>query len=261
MNSPALRFQKPVVFLIGGNRGAGKNTFASVLRTPSDQDTEFKFNVFTSGVCIFTGQSRLSRYHVAIEDSVLSRTENYVELSFARVLKEHVATLLGIPFDEVEAMKDLPLSSEILEKYSSEGGFEKQTLEWFQQPESSSPTLRDILIDVASKILKNDPQFYARTLFEQMIQPTLGKPNPAIFLITDWRYKAEYKFYMDLKLQGLIELLTCRVISDTAPSVHVPSERDLDDFSPNFIVQPCTHTQSPVYIFNDTDYHLFHCTG
>lgn len=246
-----MNFQKPIIVLIGGNRGAGKNTFSNVLRTPLSQKPEFNFNVFTSGICISTKQSLLTPYQLGIEDAVLSRTQKYIEVSFARVLKQHVATLLDIPFDEIETMKDIPLPPEVLEKYSTE---------WFQQPESSSPTLRDVLIDVAARILKNDPQFYARTLFEQMIMPTLEHSAPSIFLITDWRYKAEYNYYLNLKLQGTIDLLTCRVVSDTAPSVPVPSERDLDDFSPNFIIQPCSHTRHSVYFFNGTDYYWFYCT-
>lgn len=230
--------KKPTIVLIGGNRGAGKNTFAAVLRKSEYEITNFQFALFSQ------------RPFETMESSLLA-ADSYTELSFARVLKQYVADVLSILFEEIESLKDKPLAPDVLEKYS---------LEWFQQPESQSPTLRDVLIDVAARNLTSDPGFYARTLFEQTITSMIENNPSSVFLITDWRYKAEWEFYKNLETQGIIELRTCRIMNKDAPPVFVPSERNLDDFTPHYIVKPLSQLDSITTIFNKIKYYIFHYT-
>jgi hypothetical protein len=231
-----MALERPTVVLIGGNRGAGKNTFADTLCTPVGDKTDFRFDIF----CISS-----------IIGSTFSfpRSSQYVQLSFAQSLKKHVASLVGIPFETVEALKDQPMTPTMLENYSSS---------WFQPPESSAPTLRDALIDTAAKALVHNPTFYASTVYEQEI---VSSRSGSVFLITDWRYKAEYYYFKTLEQQGRIKLHTCRVINKNAQPIDVPSERNLDGHLPQYIIQPSQQSVSTIILYYGAAYHLFHFTG
>lgn len=180
------------VILIAGNKGSGKNTFASVLRGVR---TDCGFKIYS--------EHDPPRFTFPISE--------YHEFSFAGVLKKKVADILNMTVDELDSMKDKPLP-------------DCSAYTWFGEKPAGTPTGRDILIDEALRVRTNDPSFYVRTVYEEL------KEVDGVSLITDWRYKNELEY-----LQQFVDVVTVRVESNFAPPAFVPSERDLDDLSFDFI--------------------------
>lgn len=229
---------RSTVVLIGGNRGAGKNTFATTLRLSKSESSVFRFDIFAL--------SNLIGFTFPFE-----QTPSYVELSFAHVLKETVAKRLEISLEDVERTKDLPLDPEMLQKYESKNV-------WFSKPKKDFITVRDILIDEAASVLALQPEFYARTVYLNHIR---NSKEGKTFLITDWRYHHEHDFFERLRQRGEINLVTVRIINENAPPVETPSERNLDDFIPQYIAIPSFQVKAAVKLYNAAMYHCFQFIG
>ena len=93
-------------------------------------------------------------------------------------------------------------------------------------------TVRQFLIEDSyeNKLINNDPAFWIRLL----VQPII-KEQPPFFVISDWRYKAEYDHLKFVFPDA--ELLKVRVSrSSVVPSTD-PSEHELDDERFNFVIQ------------------------
>jgi energy-coupling factor transporter ATP-binding protein EcfA2 len=206
-------FKKKKIILIAGNKGSGKNTFSNVLQLIRKD-------------CGFKIYSKSTSSHSFEKSSDL-----YIEASFAGILKEKVANILGISLNELDELKDKPLSQEILERL-------KSSYYWFSES-PSTPTARDVLIDEALRVRTTDPTFYVRCVVE-LIQPLSSEK---CILITDWRYKNELEFLEQFK--DIFEIITVRMESLTAPPVFVPSERDLDNLSFDFICQRIGEDMNP----------------
>lgn len=233
----------PTVVLIGGNRRAGKNTFAQVLRTRLKKN-DYWFDVFSKPGAIENSTEFFKSFSSPPSWSSSSAPSfQYTQASFAEILKENVAGMLEISVEEVESLKDSPMTPLMLLKCPQR---------WFHPPEHNPPTVRDVLIDTAARILHENKFFYAEKLFSHKISPN-KKPN-TVFLITDWRYKHEYQYYKELEDKGIINLFTIRVLNKKAPVIQTSSERDLDDFSPQFIARPSEQSTFSIEIFNDHPY-------
>lgn len=250
-NDDWLEQDRPIVILIGGNRRAGKNTFASVL-SQKEQTKAIKFNVFTNDI-----KSR---------DLFSDLPFNYNECSFAQILKENLAEKIAISLEEVELLKDQPMSQEMLANYGSD---------WFQIPETDQPTIRDALIDTAARKLKENQNYYAEQLYQSKILPKIKEKS--VFLVTDWRYKAEYFYFKRLAVNAIIDLYTIRIINQNAPDLQVPSERDLDDdfnhdpntikdrvldaILPFFITMPVEQSPEKIQIYKGGHYNYITTIG
>jgi len=231
----------PTVVLIGGNRRAGKNTFANVLKTRSKKN-EYWFDVYRRPHAVETIPEFFKSFLLTSSSSI-APSFNYIDASFAEILKENVAAMLEITVAEVESLKDSSMTPLMLLKCPQK---------WFHPPEHNPPTIRDVLIDTAARMLDENKFFYAEELFRRKISPN-KKPN-AVFLITDWRYKHEYQYYKDLQDKGVINLFTVRVLNKKAPVIQTSSERDLDDFNPQFIVKPSEQSDFTIALFNEQPY-------
>jgi hypothetical protein len=226
------------VILIGGNRGAGKNTFAATLRGSKHESSLFRFDVFAL--------SSLIGFTYPFETNPV-----YTELSFAHVLKESVAKKLGIPHEDVERLKDVPMSPEMLQSCESKH-------RWFQKPDKEDLTVRDVLIDEAASTLARNPPFYAKTVYEKHIRDA---PSGKTFLITDWRYHHEYEYFRQFEKLGKIKIITIRIINENAPPVDTPSERNLDNFITQYVAVPGYQSASSVHIQNGAVYHYYQVVG
>lgn len=235
----------PTVVLIGGNRRAGKNTFAEVLKTRFKKKDHW-FDVFSKPGAVESSTEFFKAFSSSPSSSSPSSSApsfHYIQASFAEILKENVAGMLEISVEEVESLKDSPMTPLMLLKCPQR---------WFHPPEHNPPTVRDVLIDTAARILHENKAFYAERLFSRKI--SLNKKPDTVFLITDWRYKHEYQYYKELEDKGIITLFTIRVLNKNAPVIQTSSERDLDDFSPQFIARPSEQSTCSIEIFNDQPY-------
>lgn len=211
------------IILIAGNKGSGKNTFSNVLRGLLP-DCGFK---------IYSSRETSDTTHKFIKSSAL-----YLETSFAGVLKDKVASILNVSLQELDSLKDTPLSVELLDNL-------EKTYKWFGEKPSSTPTARDVLIDEALRVRTMDPTFYVRTVYENLLQ---NFPEGKCVLVTDWRYKNELEFLK--QFEDSLDIVTVKIESKAAPPVFVPSERDLDDLSFDFICHRASDLSPP-----PIDYH------
>lgn len=206
----------PIVVLICGYRGSGKNTFASVLQK-EEKSKDFKFTLFD--------KDELSGYPLVLSKEPF----DYKEVSFAYSLKMEVGDLLGMSISEIDEQKDIPFDS----PREIDGIV-------FNTP-------RDVLIHVAKLKRDKDPDYFAKLLFNMEIDPN---PNQ-IFLITDWRYLNEFNF---LKEKAII--FTVRIQNDQVKGINCQSENSLDAFHTDFIAKPSFQCQDQTSIIHEgTIYH------
>lgn len=93
-------------------------------------------------------------------------------------------------------------------------------------------TVRQFLIEdsLQNKIINNDPAFWARLLVTQ-----IKRNPPEFFVISDWRYKAEYD-HIRYSFPNA-ELIKLRIIRDTVVPLIDSSEHELDDEQFNFTIK------------------------
>jgi hypothetical protein len=135
--------------------------------------------------------------------ALLEEEFDFTRVAFADALKRDVATRTGLPLtDFITAAKDMPLR-EPCSLY----------------PEMKTP--RDILLAHALKIRAGNPNFYSEIIAEILRSDINGS-----WVISDWRYRAEYETLRSL-IQD-VRILRVRIERPgIVPSVD-PSEHDLD---------------------------------
>lgn len=201
----------PIVILICGYRGSGKNTFASVLQK-EEKSKDFKFTLFD--------KDELSGYPLVLSKEPF----DYKEVSFAYSLKIDVGKLLGMSVSEIDEQKDIPFDS----PREIDGIYFK--------------TPRDVLIYVAKLKRDEDIDYFVKLLFDIEINSDTNR----IFLITDWRYPNEFNF---LKEKAII--FTVRIQNDQVTGVDCQSENSLDTFKTDFIAKPSFQCQDQDSIIHE----------
>lgn len=110
---------------------------------------------------------------------------------------------------------------------------------------------RPALVTRAAEMLEQDPEYYARLLYDLQLYPTIqegmkeGGHTPLIFLIDDHRYEAERRFLEACEVPGVtIVVRTVRVNASAAvrrarsgrqeDSEEGPSETSLDDMPADY---------------------------
>jgi len=140
------------------------------------------------------------------------------QLSFAAKLKQEVLTYLGLPSSfDIEQFKNNTLQT-----------IEQVTGLFINVDIDKTRTLRDYFIDYGETKRLQYPYHWC--------QQTLENINPKDdYMITDWRFKAEYDFINNLGYP----INTIRVYRH---DVHIPplisSEHDLDYFQTDFVLIP-----------------------
>ena len=205
------------IILIGGYSGVGKNTFASSLQGRSDT----QWMVLSKEPEIYA----------------LPQAVPYFETSFATSLKRTVAERLGIPLDQIEDLKDVPLD---------QGQQDRQRPHWHGVA-ARVPTLRDVLIDEAAYWRSVNPTHYAAATHSIIAKEA---PPGATVLITDWRYPNEHTFYCNA--YGPENVFTVRVIRGKYRRSTSDSEHALDAFVPDFLAVP--HGSGPLAYYNGVWY-------
>ena len=205
--------------LISGYSGAGKNTLATSLRR--ENDIHWRFLASNPGF-----------ERTFIPGPVY-------ETSFARCLKQTVAERLGIPLDDVERLKDVPLSAEQRKLQASQWN----SVCGLGIP---TPTLRDVLKDEAASKRGINEDFYAEAGHGDLL--TVGT-CAASAMSTHWRYPNEYR---DFKRVYGEHVLSVRVIRSSYIASFSPSEHALDDFSPDIVAIPAEVEDEVVYFNGET---------
>jgi hypothetical protein len=135
--------------------------------------------------------------------ALLEEEFEFTRVAFADALKRDVAARTGLPLsDFTTAAKDMPIRA-------------PYTL----YPDAKTP--RDILLIHALKIRAANPNFYS-----EIVADILKTDVKARWVISDWRYRAEYE-----TLQSIIpdvRILRVRVERSGIMPSSDPSEHDLD---------------------------------
>jgi hypothetical protein len=206
--------------LISGYSGAGKNTLAKSLQGQNAIHWRFLTSYSDNGRTFIPGP--------------------IWETSFAKCLKTTVSERLGIPLDDVELLKDVPLSAEQRKIQASLWNIAHNAA-------IPMPTLRDVLKDEAAFKRGQHEDFYAEAAHDDIL--AIGK-FAASAMITDWRYPNEYRYFK--RVYGE-HVLSIRVIRNPYIASSSPSEHALDDFSPDIVAIPA-EVQDEVVYFNGEAY-------
>jgi len=207
--------------LIGGYSQSGKNTFA----------------------ISFQGNNDIAWRLLSRDPCGLPTGAPCFETSFAFPLKKTVCERLGIPFEHIDDLKDVPLSfDQLLAQQPHWHCIRRDAADappTGADDDAMDPpafaTLRDVLIDEAAYQRSKDPDYYAAAAHGVVLKQ---RPVPATCLITDWRYPNECAYFRNAC--GHDAVVTIRVIRDGHRVSSAPSEHALDHFSPDFVAVPYT---------------------
>lgn len=167
--------------------------------------------------------------------------------SFARLLKEEVATILGLTMERLEEVKDEPLPPELLSRLSS----------LYDLTTYHPPSYRSVLIEHATQARDRNPAHWIEALFKNL--DTLQTQDPtAIVTITDLRFRNEVASLKakcsDLKGKTSgphFHLLTIRVFRSCVPipPSNVASEHDLDTTPTSLLLFPPADRDQALTLF------------
>ncbi len=150
-------------------------------------------------VILISGYKRSGKDYISNE---IKEAYGLEVFSFAKPLKEIIATTLGISVDKLEALKNDPS-----QKWENSG---------------VSFSARDILqrfgTDAMHKQFGND--IWARTLYYSL-------PSSGVVVVSDWRFLIEYE-YLRTKCEVVTVRVTDRNVINTDPH---QSETELYDFN------------------------------
>lgn len=214
----------PRIILVCGYRRHGKDTLFRVL---NKEETSLSFDEY-----YLKGVDRAFVFGVS--------KPTYIRVSFASILKQDVADILGTSVGYIEERKDNILTHLHRIIYD---------FDYVEPEDMHAPTYRDVLINHAARCRSADPAYYPKRTFECL--KTLDDNTTVV--VTDWRYNIEYAYACDLI--GAENIRTVRVYNPKAgmPAYNVHSEHKLDDFITHALLQPKGTTLRTVYTL---DYHL-----